>query len=183
MEIIIAITLIAFIFWVRERNKKIDKDFNEELKKNSSSKKEINKIKNDDIKSSDIYEIIGDFGDLMTETSREYDSFFDVSILPHPKKIIKESLISAIKKSNDKEITAQLKVGLLQLTQFQENIGPKPIINGITSLLINNSLEPEELARKMDAIENEDNSKYYDSLRVIADREYKFYESLLGDNI
>tara|TARA_Y200000002_G_C22437897_1_gene560861 strand:+ start:89 stop:634 length:546 start_codon:yes stop_codon:yes gene_type:complete len=179
MELIFTISIVVFIFWVIKRNKNIDKEFiKEEKKNNSQHEKETVQVKSDDFSTLHPYEIVGAFGDLMVKTSNESDTFFDVSVLPYPKKIIKEALFKAIKLSDDKDKTEQLKIGLLQLGQFQENIGSKPIKNPIRSVLQEIGEDIDEEIKKMAAV-NEKDIEYHKSLQVIAEREYQFNKSLI----
>ena len=162
MELFIIIFLGILVVWFLNKNKVTQN----------------NNIVSDASEVSDSNQIIGDFGELITKLSSDLNTtFYDVSELPHPKIKIKEALISAIQNSNSKHISEQLEVGLLMLTQFQEDIGNQPIRGGIPKL--DKSLPVEERIKKIAQFGDNNDRNRYDSLVLISKREFSFYKSLL----
>ena len=117
--------------------------------------------------------IVQEFGN----TLLKYDtslSIYDVDKLPHDKEKIAEAIIYSISKVDDKSTIEQLKVGLLSLCMFQENIGESKIgMVDVTNFDLD--LDPEELAKKYLESSKETNKKRYEELLEKANQEYEMY--------
>jgi hypothetical protein len=131
------------------------------------------KKNNSDNKNEETTKIVQAFG----KTLGEYDtssSIHDVDKLPYDKKTIAEAIIYSISISEDKSQIELLKVGLLSLCSFQENIG-ESIAGQVDVTNLDMNLDPEELAKKYLESSKETNNEKYKELLVKAEEEYKIY--------
>lgn len=67
--------------------------------------------------------IIREYGDAMDNNAPPPGGVADVSNLPFPKSKIKEAIIKAIQTSDDPEMSKALKIGYIQLSDWQEGVG------------------------------------------------------------
>ena len=119
--------------------------------------------------------IVSDFGSII-ENLDYMSSFHDLSKLPYTKQEISGAIIQSYKTSSDEKIREVLKIGLLALSHFQENIGDSPVQSAVDLTQINiEELSPEDfLAMNAGIDEN-----IYEQLSQTADREYQGYIELL----
>ncbi|MEZ0260976.1 MAG: hypothetical protein ACAH80_08200 [Alphaproteobacteria bacterium] len=77
-------------------------------------------------------------------------SFYDISVLPHPKETIAKALLLAIKLSGDEHQRENLKGALGILTRFRENVGKNPV-RPSPPLPTNDETTSEDLAKLFEA--------------------------------
>lgn len=71
----------------------------------------------------EVAEIIKAYGDSMVNNAPPSTGVADVSMLPYPKETIKAAIQIALKHTEDQEMLNSLKIGYLQLSDWQENVG------------------------------------------------------------
>jgi len=71
----------------------------------------------------EVGEIIKAYGDSMVNSAPPSTGVADVSMLPYPKETIKAAIQIALKHTDDQETLNALKIGYLQLSDWQENVG------------------------------------------------------------
>lgn len=123
----------------------------------------------------DIENVVNKFSKVMEEL--DYVSkFHDIEKLPYPKEEILNSIISAYKLTADENMRETLKVGLLALSHFQEDIGNSPIQGTVDLTKLNiDDLSPEDYLKMNAGIDREK----YENLSQQADKEYEGYLELL----
>jgi hypothetical protein len=121
--------------------------------------------------------IVSDYADFCANTKTRPDSFYDVSLLPHPK----EAIIAAIEREIVREpVEARvdwLKTGVLFLWNFQEGVGVAPLsLTGMDLSRIPRGTTPAELdeVRRIVSDPNvERDRKRAEGFKSIADAESK----------
>jgi hypothetical protein len=73
--------------------------------------------------------VINDYGALMQRRPPRSTRIEDVSMLPHPKEIILDALLSQIGKGQSKHMDDMLRVGAMYLAQYQSGVGNEPLEN------------------------------------------------------
>jgi hypothetical protein len=73
--------------------------------------------------------IINDYGALMERRHPRSTRIEDVSVLPHPKEVILDALLSQIGSGQSKHMDDMLRVGAIYLAQYQSGIGDEPLEN------------------------------------------------------
>lgn len=124
----------------------------------------------------DDWDIIGDYS-LVMEKADWSQAFYDTSELPHPKSQIRDALIKKYNETKEDENKRTLRTGLLALTQFQENIGSTPVRGTVNILGLERSDDLTQMAYQMEEEEQKLDKELFESLRVIARREYQSYKS------
>ena len=71
----------------------------------------------------EVGKIIQAYGDSMVNNAPPSTGVADVSMLPYPKETIKAAIQIALKHTEDQEMLSSLKIGYLQLSDWQENVG------------------------------------------------------------
>ena len=71
----------------------------------------------------EVGEIIKAYGNLMVNNAPPSTGVADVSMLPYPKETIKAAIHIALKHTENQEMLNSLKIGYLQLSDWQENVG------------------------------------------------------------
>jgi len=71
----------------------------------------------------EVGEIIKAYGDSMVNNAPPSTGVADVSMLPYPKETIKAAILIALKHTEDQEMLSSLKIGYIQLSDWQENVG------------------------------------------------------------
>jgi len=127
----------------------------------------------------DDWDIIGDFGAVM-EKADILQAFYDSSELPYPKNQIRDALIRKHNETDNEENMNVFRNGLLALAQFQENIGSIPVRGTVNILGLERSDDLTQMARQMEEEEQKLDKELFDSLVVIARREYESYKSQLN---
>ena len=131
------------------------------------------KKNNSDNKTEETTKIVQAFGGALLEYDTSF-SIHDVDKLPYDKEKIAEAIIYSISVLNDKNLIEQLKVGLLSLCSFQENIGES--ITGIVDTTnLDMDLDPVESAKKYIELSKETNNEKYQELLAKAENDYKVY--------
>ena len=106
-------------------------------------------------------------------------AFYDSSELPYPKNQIRDALIRKHNETDNEENMNVFRNGLLALAQFQENIGSIPVRGTINILGLERSDDLTQMAQQMEEEEQKLDKELFDSLVVIARREYESYKSQL----
>ncbi|MDB9900887.1 hypothetical protein OAD37_03745 [Gammaproteobacteria bacterium] len=127
----------------------------------------------------DDWDIVGDFGAVM-EKADILQAFYDSSELPYPKNQIRDALIRKHNETDNEENMNVFRNGLLALAQFQENIGSTPVRGTVNILGIERSDDLTQMAQQMEEEEQKLDKELFDSLVVIARREYESYKSQLN---
>ena len=127
----------------------------------------------------DDWDIVGDFGAVM-EKADILQAFYDSSELPYPKNQIRDALIRQHNETDNEENMNVFRNGLLALAQFQENIGSIPVRGTINILGLERSDDLTQMAQQMEEEEQKLDKELFDSLVVIARREYESYKSQLN---
>ena len=130
----------------------------------------------------DDWDIIGDFGAVM-EKADILQAFYDSSELPYPKNQIRDALIRKHNETDDAENRIDFTTGLLALAQFQENIGSMPVRGTVNILGLERTDDLTQMAQQMEEEEQKLDKELFDSLMVIAEREYQSYKSKLDRNV
>ena len=126
----------------------------------------------------DDWGIIGDFGAVM-EKADWSQAFYDTSKLPHPKSQIRDSLIRKYNETDNAEDRGVFMTGLMALAQFQDNVGSEPVRGTVNILGIERTDDLSQMAREIEDAEQKLDKELFDSLSVIAKREYQSYKSKL----
>lgn len=71
----------------------------------------------------EVGEIIKAYGDSMVNNAPPSTGVADVSMLPYPKETIKAAIHIALEQTENQEMLNSLKIGYLQLSDWQENVG------------------------------------------------------------
>ena len=79
---------------------------------------------------SDAITIIQDYGHIMLHKSPAPFYISDVNKLPHPKENIKQALMMALSANGKEQVMDALKIGYMQLANWQEGIGNVDIAIG-----------------------------------------------------
>ena len=124
----------------------------------------------------DDWDIIGDYSVVM-EKADWSQAFYDTSELPHPKNQIRDALIRKYNETEEDENKGTLRTGLLALTQFQDNIGSEPVRGTVNILGIERTDDLSQMARHIEHEEQKLDKELFESLSVIAKREYQSYKS------
>lgn len=130
----------------------------------------------------DDWDIIGDFGAVM-EKADILQAFYDSSELPYPKNQIRDALIRKHNETDDAENRIDFTTGLLALAQFQENIGSMPVRGTVNILGLERTDDVTQMAQQMEEEEQKLDKELFDSLMVIAEREYQSYKSKLDRDV
>ena len=130
----------------------------------------------------DDWDIIGDFGAVM-EKADILLAFYDSSELPYPKNQIRDALIRKHNETDDAENRIDFTTGLLALAQFQENIGSMPVRGTVNILGLERTDDLTQMAQQMEEEEQKLDKELFDSLMVIAEREYQSYKSKLDRDV
>lgn len=101
------------------------------------------------------YNIVSRFGAVM-EKCQYMTKFYDVKTLPFEKDKILKSLVACYEVENDKNVKENIKIGLLALTHFQENIGEKPIETVVDVLSLSLSNTGDIFEKKADELTDEE---------------------------
>lgn len=151
-------------------------------KRDSSIEASLTKpLKKQEVASSNVddWVIIGDFGAVM-EKADILNAFYDSSELPHPKNQIRDALIRKYNETDDAVSMNDFSNGLLALAQFQENIGSTPVRGTVNILGLERTDDLTKMAQQMEEEERKLDKDLFNSLRVIARREYDSYKSQLN---
>ena len=124
----------------------------------------------------DDWDIIGDYSVVM-EKADWSQAFYDTSELPHPKSQIRDALIRKHNETEEDENKGTIRTGLLALTQFQDNVGSEPVRGSVNILGIERTDDLSQMAREIEDAEQKLDKELFDSLSVIAKREYESYKS------
>jgi hypothetical protein len=130
-------------------------------------------------------EIISDWGNLMTDRTIRPDTFYDVSVLPHPKEMIVAAIGRQILLAPNQELVDHLITGSIFLWNFLDGVGSKPLpfLGEELGPLHRKEMTPEtveELRRRAHLIANSPNRKRADEFRAIADREAKLIDGRMA---
>ena len=71
----------------------------------------------------------------------------DAGSLPHPKELIKQALILALRLETDPKQREVLKGGYIMLSDWQEGVGDQPVGLDVTKMDLN--ADPKELAKRI----------------------------------
>jgi len=125
-------------------------------------------------------EIVGAFGELIEKTADLPPAIFDTSMLPYEKSQIRDSLIAIYHNSTDSSQKNLCEGGLLELANFQDGVGPEPIL-GAPDLSHLSSLEDNPDALAAAVLENSQDvqTDRYAELRKVADSEFQEFLRLL----
>ncbi len=99
----------------------------------------------------EVVEIIKAYGDSMVNNAPPSTGVADVSILPYPKETIKAAIQIALKRTENQEMLNSLKIGYLQLSDWQENVGET--IGGFDFSTIGSS-DISKVSREADSEQN-----------------------------
>ena len=127
----------------------------------------------------DDWDIVGDFGAVM-EKADWSQAFYDTSQLPYPKSQIRDALIRKHNETDNAEDRGVFTTGLMALTQFQDNVGLEPVRGTVNILGIERTDDLTQMAQQMEEEEQKLDKELFESLRVIARREYQSYKSKLN---
>jgi len=123
----------------------------------------------------DIKNVVNKFGKVMEELDYVLN-FHDVEKLPYLKETILNSIISAYKATDDENNREFLKVGVLALSHFQENIGDSPVRGSLDLTQINiDDLSPEDYLKMSSDIDIDK----FEHLSQLADKEHAGYLKLI----
>jgi hypothetical protein len=78
-------------------------------------------------KGASIKKIINDYGALIERHPPRSTRIEDVSVLPHPKEVILDALLSEIGRGHSKHMDDMLRVGAIYLAQYQSGVGNEPL--------------------------------------------------------
>jgi len=126
----------------------------------------------------DDWSIVGEFGAIM-EKADILQAFYDSSELPYSKHQIRDALIRKHNETDNAEDKNVFNTGLLALAQFQENIGSIPVRGTVNILGLERSDNLTQMAREIEEEEQKLDKELFESLRVIAKREYESYKAQL----
>jgi len=119
--------------------------------------------------------IINEFGNFIEDLDY-MSSFYDVNKLPYPKENISKAIIQSYKMTADGNMREVLKIGLLALSHFQEDIGDSPVQGELDLTQFNlDELSPEEYLKKSGSLDKE----RFQKLLQKAEEEYQHYLNLL----
>ena len=124
----------------------------------------------------DDWDIVGDFGAVM-EKADWSQAFYDTSQLPYPKSQIRDALIRKHNETDNAEDRGVFTTGLMALAQFQDNIGSEPVRGTVNILGIERTDDLSQMARHIEHEEQKLDKELFESLSVIAKREYQSYKS------
>jgi hypothetical protein len=127
----------------------------------------------------DDWDIVGDFGAVM-EKADWSQAFYDTSQLPYPKSQIRDALIRKHNETDNAEDRGVFTTGLMALAQFQDNVGLEPVRGTVNILGIERTDDLTQIAQQMEEEEQKLDKELFESLRVIARREYESYKSKLN---
>lgn len=97
----------------------------------------------------DNYElIVRAYGQALAEHAQSGFAFQSASELPYPKSKIKVALITALRCTKDSKVREQLKIGLLELSNWQDDI-----VDGVRKISSKNELA-SATAEQLEAIQN-----------------------------
>jgi hypothetical protein len=130
--------------------------------------------------SEESYNIAADFGDVFDKNDGL--SIYDVSQLPHPKDSIRAALFDIYQNDTDHNRKELVKVALLELANYQEGVGSKPIRGtpDLSQLMDEGDQDPTELAERVLEAAEETNQDQYSKYRKIGEEEYAGYKEQLG---
>ncbi len=103
---------------------------------------------NDGISLQEAEKIIQSYGALLAESSPSSGTIADSSKLPYPKQKIRQAILLAIGAVQDTQQKEMLKIGFLQLADFQEGVGEHLVGIDISKMDVGNT-DVEELARQV----------------------------------
>jgi hypothetical protein len=91
--------------------------------------------------------IMSDYADFCANTKTKADSFYDVSLLPHPKEVIIAAIEREIVREPLEARVDWLKTGVLFLWNFQDGVGATPLpLTGVDFSQIPRGTTPAELS-------------------------------------
>lgn len=129
----------------------------------------------------DDWDIIGDYGMVM-ENANWSQAFYDTSELPFPKSEIRDALINKYNEATDSSSKSLLRTGLWALTSFQDNIGSKPVRGTVNNIGLKISDDLNQLVQQIEKEGHAFDEQLFDSLRVVADREFQTYRAKLVED-
>lgn len=110
----------------------------------------------------DAIEIAQDYGGIMLHKSPAPFYISDVNKLPHPKDSIKQALMVILRTNGKQQVMDALKIGYLQLANWQEGVGETDLALGMVDNAINGvdsvrgaTIHPDEVDRWNDVLEEE----------------------------
>lgn len=126
-------------------------------------------------------EIVADFGDFFA--ANPITDFRDVSVLPHPKKVILDSFYTLINEENDKDELLVLLKGVQLITLFQESVGDQPLyVLGFDSHEIKSvdEMNKDDVLKLANRIANNQNSEKIEYFREMAQKEEKVIQEKIS---
>tara|TARA_Y100000588_G_C14174402_1_gene890683 strand:+ start:219 stop:1049 length:831 start_codon:yes stop_codon:yes gene_type:complete len=123
------------------------------------------------------YDIVADFGKLI-ETSDGL-SINDISELPHPKQDIVNALIYVYQNQEATETKEMMKIGLMEVARYQEDVKGKPVRGVFDASAIQDTTDVQSLAGQIVSQSEGIDEQLYDKLSKKADSEYQEYLKLL----
>ena len=124
------------------------------------------------------YDIVADFGKLI-ETSDGL-SINDISELPHPKQDIVNALIYVYQNQEATETKEMMKVGLMEVARYQEDVQGQPIRGVFDASTIQDTTDIQSLAGQIVSQSDGVDEQLYDRLSKKALSEYQEYLKLLN---
>lgn len=164
--------------WIEEENKKIDKNKLDRIREIATNEWEHFKILiGISVETDNNSQIIRDFGNFIEKL--DLTAFHDTLKLPYPKDKIKNAFIAQHNNSADAKERDLLEVGLLYLVQFQDNIGSEPVRGHVDLSSLKYSENASEMAMELSEEEEKLDKEFYNSLKVVSEREFQAYRSQL----
>jgi hypothetical protein len=126
-------------------------------------------------------EVVAAFGELIEKSSDLPLAIFDTSMLPYNKDVIRDSLVAIYRNSADEDQKEVCKIGLLELANYQDGVGPEPVLGAPDlSDLLSIENNPEALIDAVLDRSGDVPSDRYAELQKLAESEYQGYLRLLG---
>jgi hypothetical protein len=91
--------------------------------------------------------IVQEYGACLRSLSIPGRFVMDAGSLPHPKELIKQALILALRLETDPKQREALKSGYIMLSDWQEGVGDEPVGLDVTKMDLN--ADPIELAKRI----------------------------------
>jgi hypothetical protein len=121
-------------------------------------------------------------GGFMTNCTMRPDAFYDVSLLPHPKKTIIAAIERQILWAPNQKLVELLIAGLTFLYNFQHGVGdiPLPWLGEDIGPAHRGEMTPEIIDELAERIVNNPNAKRVEQFMAIMDRENKLIDKRIA---
>jgi hypothetical protein len=147
-----------------------------------STCKEVAVVLNEAMVQAEDNKILSDLADLMAKGTIRPDTFYDASVLPHPKENIIAAIEREILRGPHQQRLEWLRTGSMFLWNFQYGVGstPLPLLGESIGPMPPEGVTADEIDAISERIVASPNRKRVDEFRAIADRDAKQTEERIA---